>query len=505
MIGALEKLARVAYPPELKLYNEDAKKRVLAAKKAQDYYDGTFWQHIAGEVAEWGQYQQLPERNTGHDYHNHRRPHARPDDIPSKLSLRYPKFFIDELASWMFENPIGMKCENAKYYAQIEKTHKDNKLDQKLMQSAVEGCLTGGVAAKVLYNPVVGQTRVLLRPSRECFPVMNAEDEDIMEKVHFCYFLDDDKTVWKQTFELFDGVCHVWEALYDISKIGEKGEAEPKEIIRNWEPLFSGNQTIDFIPVILIPNEPNLGDVFGASDLESLYSPINDVCRKLSDGSDALQFELFPINLLINAEQSQIDALEVSPGAVWDLKGGDADHPVDARKLESAMSNMEHLEAYVDRLLDMAHQFSGVPRITRDKIDSLGNMSGVAMKLLFFSVVSKCNRKMMYWKPALTEVYDYALRTAKVYEGFSYEPEDLGLQIEATPRVPQNELEQLEIQAKEIEMLVKSVVTVMQERGVPNPKEALAEILAERTQIDDTFNPDLTGSRIAREAEGETP
>jgi SPP1 family phage portal protein len=499
----LEKAARVAYPPELKILTERAKKRILAAIKAQDYYDGKFWRYISAEVAEWGTYVSLPERNTGQDYHNKRRPHSRPDDIPTKLSLRYPKFFIDELASWMFENPIGLQCDNENYYNELETIHRNNKLDQKLMQAGIEGCLTGGVAAKILYSPELKQTSVLLRPSRECFPIMNPENEDIMEKVHFCYFLDDDKTVWKQTFELIEGVCCVFEALYDIEKIGDRGEAIPKEIIKNWVPLYSGDNALDFIPVVLIPNEPNLGDMWGESDLESLYSPINEVCRKLSDGADALQFELFPINLLINVEESAIDKFELSAGALWHLEGGDAEHPVDARKLESALSNMEHLEAFIDRLLDMCHQWSGVPRITRDKLDTIGSISGVAIKLMFTSIVSKCNRKMMYWKPALQQVYDYALRTANIYEGFDYNPEELELEVTATPRIPQNELEQLEIQAKEIEMLVKSIVTVMKERGVQDPTTELASILAERVQIDSSLNLDITGQRIVSEAGGE--
>ena len=74
------------------------------------------------------------------------------------------------------------------------------------------------------------------------------------------------------------------------------------------------------------------------------------------------------------------------------------------------------------------------------------------------------------------------------------------MEIKTTPRIPQNELELLEIQAKEIEMLVKGVVTIMKERGVQNPEEELVKILAERSKIDATLNPDLTGSRIAGEA-----
>jgi hypothetical protein len=335
---------------------------------------------------------------------------------------------------------------------------------------------------------------------------MNPDDVEIMEKVHFCVFQDDDKTVWRQTFELFydtgKPVCWVTEALYDIDKIGDKEEAEPKEILRGPEPLFMGTNAIDFLPVVIVPNEPNLAETFGESDLESLYQPINEVCRKYSDSGDAIRFELFPIKLIMNVEESNIDDFKIAPGAVWTLLGGDKDHPADAKNLESSMNNMDWLFRYTDKLLDMLHEFSGVPMTTREKLDTVGNISGVALKLMFSSIVSKCNRKTIYWQDGLKSVYDYALRTAKVYEGLEYDPDKLNLEINLIPRVPQNELEQLEIQAKKIEMLTRGIVDTMKEMGIKDPEEEFAKNLVERAQVEAVTSPDFIGQRIASEAEG---
>ncbi len=503
----LMNLPAAAYPPHLKILNEAAKARVLEAQKAQDYYDGNFWRYLEAEVIEWAGRAPLPKMHKEvNDY-----PGASAvqpmDYTPSRLEFRYPKFFIDEIASWMFENPVGLKHEDEKAYEVIESVHRKNKLDQKLLQAGGECSLTHGVAVKTLWNEDLGQVRTIFRPSRECFPVMNPDDVDIMEKVHFCAFQDDDKTIWRQTFELRESngqmVCWVTEALYDLRSLAAK-DPKPKEVLYDI-PLFSGSRPIDFIPVVIIPNEPNLGEIWGKSDLEPLYLPINELCRKMSDATDALAFELFPITLLMNATESNIDDFEVSPGAVWELKGGDAEHQPDARKLESSLSSLPMLDSYVDRLINMLHQFSGVPNVTRDKVDSVGNISGVALKLMFTAIVSKCNRKAMYWKPGLQDVYDQVLRTAAVYQGFDYKEDAAPVEVTITPRVPQNELEQLEIQAREIELMVKRVVTVMKERGVADPEEELAAWLAERGQIDSSLNPDVFGAAIESEAaeEGE--
>ncbi len=494
----LQNLADAAYPPHLKILNGAARERVLEAEKAQNYYDGKFWRHIESEVIEWSKGGALPKMHKEvADYPSSKSTGTALDYTPSKLQLRYPSFFIDEIASWLFENPIGLQMEDEEAYTLIEQVHKTNKIDQKLLQAGTECSLTHGIAVKVLWNDKRKQIRTIFRPSRECFPIMDPDDVDIMEKVHFCALQDDEKTVWRQTFELKDGVCWVTEALFEISSLREK---DPRPISKVETPLYMGNKAIDFIPVTIIPNEPKLGDVMGKSDLEPLYVPINEICRKMSDASDALAFELFPITLILNAIESNKDEFEVSRGAIWELNGGDAEHPADARKLESSMPVMPALESYVDLLLGTLHQFSGVPNVTRDKIDSVGAISGVALKLMFTSIISKCNRKAMYWKPGLQEVYDNVLKTAEVYQGFAHQPDQV-VEITMTPRVPQNELEELEKQARQIEMLVKKTVDVMKERGVKDPEAYLAEVLAERAEIDKAENPDIFGRELEREAE----
>jgi hypothetical protein len=495
MIQDVGELARIAYPPELKILSDAAKQRVLAARKAQAYYDGDFWWYLLEEEAAW-EGKSLFERQAVDYFTDNRR---ETDYVPSKLEFGYPKFFIDEIASWMFENPVSLKTADKAVYDELTTIHRANMLDEKLLQSGVEGCLTGGVAVKVLYVPGRG-VRMIFRPSRECFPVMDHDDIDLTEKVHFAAFLDDEVHVWRQTFELVDGVCHVREEIFKIDELSKRNPM-PEKVIKD-EDLYSGSNPIDFIPVVLIPNEPNLGEVWGESDLNPLYTMVNEICRKMSDVADALKFELFPVTILKNVLKSAVEDFEISPGAVWTLMDGDSDHQASADKLESTLGNMDALKQYVDQLKEAMHQFSGIPNVTRDKIDTAGNISGVALKLMFTSIVSKCNRKLMYWKPRLEQAYEYALQTASVYEGFKFDREAFDLEVQTTPRIPQNELEQLEIQAKKIEMLVVKVVSVMQELGVEEPEEELMAILEERKMIDNALSADIYADVIDKEAQG---
>jgi hypothetical protein len=335
---------------------------------------------------------------------------------------------------------------------------------------------------------------------------MDADDVDILEKVYFVSMLDDEQTVWRQTFELVEvkgyerRVCRVLEELFDYDDLKGSSTPKPRAILRD-QFLYNGNKFVDFIPVILVPNEPNLGDTWGASDLEPLYVPINEICRKYSDFADSLAFEMFPITVFKNIDWSNVASPEIKPGATLEIVSSNPDMDADVFKLESSMSSLESLKYFVGEMLDCLHQFSGVPRITRDKIDNVGNMSGAAMRLMYLGIISKCNRKFKYWVPRLEQMYDMVLKTQAVYEGFNL-PDDYELNVEAHTKLPTDEMAEVELLGRKMELLLTSITDAMQQLGIENPEEKLAEILKEQAMVGEILEPDIIGRAIAREAGG---
>jgi hypothetical protein len=151
-------------------------------------------------------------------------------------------------------------------------------------------------------------------------------------------------------------------------------------------------------------------------------------------------------------------------------------------------------------MINMAHQFSGVPNITRDKLDSLGNMSGVAVRLMYLGIISKCDRKLKYWLPRLGNVYDMILKTEAVYSDYKYD-KNCELTIEAHSKLPQNELEEAQIMAIKLNQLIRTIKTQMKKDGVVDVDAEFAQMLIERQQVARAENPDIIGSALAREAQ----
>jgi hypothetical protein len=494
-------MINAAYPLELKILNETARARVIAAIKAQRYYDGDFWHFIEAERSEWCAEVGLAHKPS--DYGRLKAKDAGIEYAPSRLTLNYPKYFIDEVASWMFEKPLIIQGDDEPRN-RVMKVHEANMLDEKYLQGAGESALTGGVAVKVLWNEVLGKTRVLVRPSRECFPIFDPDDIDILEKVHFCAIMDDEKTIWRQTFEIQEGfegikgsVCCVTDAYFKVEELKKKN---PKPFRFTTIPLFANGEPIDFIPVVPIPNEPNLGDIWGKSDLVPLYTPINELCRKISDFSDAVAFEMFPITIFKNVEWDQTAPIKAAPGAFLNINGpgGEGSPEADAYKLEAQMSAKPSVDWLINQFTDMLHQWSGVPNITRDKLDTMGEMSGVAMRLMYLAIISKCNRKLKYWVPRLGNVYDMVLKTESVYSDYNY-VEDYELTIEPQTKLPENEMEEAQITAIKVGQLWRSIETAMKKDGVKDPEKEFARILAEQKLIADSSNPDIIGAALGRE------
>ena len=208
---------------------------------------------------------------------------------------------------------------------------------------------------------------------------------------------------------------------------------------------------------------------------------------KYSDLSDSLRFDMFAITILMNI-QGAAD-LKGVPGAVWDMTGGSptGEMKPDVFKLESQFQYIESLKYLIDNLMNAIFQFSETVDLSIEKIAGRADLSGVALKLMYASIVSKTNRKNMIWGPKLREMYMDALKMKGIYEGYKT-PDDLDLDVIFHDPLPQNELEQVQVLTAKLADGLISITTAMNEAGVEDPEKELAQILEEKLQYDRVLN-----------------
>ena len=276
----LENLIKVVYPGE----SSDESFRIFTNAQVQqlnlliryaDYYDNKVFKHIANDYPEYDQ-------NQNRAY------------TPAQIPINYSRYIIDKLASWQFEKSVDIAVTSDKKSMEKKSKvvedelygfHKANNLNLKWLQASKEANTSGGVAVKLIYDKVNG-VRLLIRPRIECFPIPEFDDYETINKIHFVAFKSDN-IVWKQTYELVNGICYFEEATYDV-----RNQLKVVDVIQERVPLGNGKKYLDFIPVYVIPNNPTIGMVWGYSELHDLIPIIDEINKKYSDASDALRFEM---------------------------------------------------------------------------------------------------------------------------------------------------------------------------------------------------------------------
>jgi SPP1 family phage portal protein len=468
----LQRLIDVAVPEEKQIFKDSQLETLNRLIKYADYYDNDVFKYIEAEYPEYGH---SIVRNKS----------VKPAQIP----FNYARWIINKLASWQFEIPIDFNATpdgdvTDKVEQDLYELHKQNKMDSKLYQAAVEANKSGGVVFKLAYDTTGKRLKIHARPRMECFPITEFDDYETINKVHFVAFKDE-KTIWKQTYELVDvlgkKVCYIEEAEYDTRNI-----QEPSRVIIEYQPLGINGKWLDFIPVYIVPNTPQIGEVWGMSELEDLVPLIDAINMKYSDLSDSLRFDMFAITILLNT--GKLDSTKVKPGAVWELIGGDPQGAMKPEifKLESQFQYIESLKYLIDNLESAIIQFSETIDLNIQKIEGLGNLSGVALKLMFAAILSKTARKNMIWGDKLREMYLGMLKMLNVYEGYDI-PDEFDLEILFHDPLPQNELEQVQILSAKIADGLIALSTAMDEIGIQDPEAEIAKILEERKTFESSY------------------
>lgn len=449
------------------------------------------------------------------------------DYLPTMVTVNLTAWFIDRLAAFMFERPIGLACPaeqvddpvtvakpgykpsaaqqkaNAIAAAReklLYKVMKQNLMHEKLLKAATDYHVGTAVCAKLHYDENRG-LRVIWRPRLEFWPIYDPDDVDVLQKIHFVAFVDDE-TIWKQTYWMQDGYCWMEEGHYNIA-------------LKLKEQIVAPNSlNLPFIPVEIFTRGGLTGETEGRSLVDTLKELNEEIERKVSDNSDSLRFGMFAIKVILNAmlptkeeiAAGEAEAPKIAPNALWTLSG-DSENPADAKTIEHKFEYREALKEHLEQLLGLMHQLANVPNISPDKVTGLGQLSGFAIKLLYGPIISITNRNMITWKPRLQRLFGKALFMLNKYDTrnhydsklikdadlesiLSGELDEL-VEVKTQMPIPENEAELIDRETKKVAAMLESIKGAMDALGIENPEAKLAEILSEKTTIREALGGDL--------------
>lgn len=300
------------------------------------------------------------------------------------------------------------KAEQINLY--LNKILKDNLFSEKLVKGARD-CFIGKRAAIKLYaNQDTKEIRIMFLPSLEFIYESDEENPNELKKIIFFYQTNkevekDKQRIWKQKYEMIDGRCILNEGIYNGNGI----LIEPINV--DVDLQLSG------IPCYVVINDGLSGDPFGESDVKELLDNQIQYNRLSSEDVDTLRKGMDRIIYGVDIDPEASEKFQLKPGAFWDV-------PTDptAEGKQAALGTIptdfnygDKIENSLKRIKSDMYEMLNIPMLSNDELKGMMT-SGKTMKALYWQLITRCEEKMMAWRPALEWLIRAILEITEVYQ-----------------------------------------------------------------------------------------
>ncbi|EKQ52762.1 MULTISPECIES: phage portal protein [unclassified Clostridium] len=336
-------------------------------------------------------------------------------DIRNKV-----KPLLKKQARWMFgvEPTIKFKSDNKQDKEHCEELRKfiEDVLDDNFFWSTTKKAFLEATIKK----------RVLLRVeanpnSQIAIKYESIENFYYKEKngklLYVVLFEEDEENVYKASD--LEKLYYLHTYYYKTNEETKELEAwYKKETYRNLE--LQENLKIDVntgfstIPCWLIKNGGELNDSFGESDLDELIDIQIQYNKTISDVRDALRFQMYGSEAVIDGKEEDVNKFIVAPGALHAVRTRDelleSGKQAKVQRLEYNMSNNAAVEAYLDRTEADLNFAMDMPRLA-----DLNNIpSAKAMSYLYNDLIARCEDKWNDWTPAFINLFNFIKEASPV-------------------------------------------------------------------------------------------
>ena len=163
------------------------------------------------------------------------------------------------------------------------------------------------------------------------------------------------------------------------------------------------------IPCWLIKNAGELNSKFGESDVTDLVDSQNQYNRRNSDFADALRFQMFGVEAVIDGKKEDTDRFSVVPGALHAMRT-DPESAAEGKQatiqhLEYNMGNSSAMDSYLDRADSDMREMLDMPKIS----DLSQIPSAKAMGYLYNDLIARCDEKFNDWEKPLLNLIDFII------------------------------------------------------------------------------------------------
>lgn len=300
------------------------------------------------------------------------------------------------------------KAEEINFY--INKILKDNLFSEKLVKGARDCFIGKRTALKLYANKDTKDIRIMFLPSLEFIYESDEENPNELKKIIFFYQTNkeverDKQRIWKQKYEMLEGRCILNEGIYNGNGI----LVEPINV--DVDLQLSG------IPCYVIINDGLSGDPFGESDVKELLDNQIQYNRLSSEDVDTLRKGMDRIIYGVDIDPEASENFKLKPGAYWDVP---TDPTAEGKQatlgtIPTDFGYGDKIENSLKRIKSDMYEMLNVPMLSNDELKGMMT-SGKTMKALYWQLITRCEEKMMAWRPALEWLIRAILEITEVYQ-----------------------------------------------------------------------------------------
>lgn len=245
---------------------------------------------------------------------------------------------------------------------------------------------------------------------------------------------------------------------------------------------------VNKIPCWLITNGGELGEEFGETDLEDLKIMQTVYNKTSTDVNEAIRFGLFGVETVIDADEDDVNKLNVCPGAIHAVKthqqAMSTGKQASILRQEYSLNNISSVDLFLTRLETDMYNVLDMPRIS----DLTTIPSAKAMKYLYNDLIARCEEKWTDWGSVFEELIRYIIEIADIYKlkGFDKKWKDLDFSIEFVHNypIPSDEEDRKTVAISEVVNNVRSIKDYIREFSSEDDYEKeFAEIVKEQSML----------------------
>ncbi|MHB9901456.1 hypothetical protein CF095_13585 [Clostridium botulinum] len=410
-------------------------------------------------------------------------------DIRNKV-----KPLLKKQARWMFGKKPTLifkaddlrdkeQCEELRKF--IEDVFEDNSFWNNTRKAFLEATIKKRVLLRAEANP--GQPIVIKYESIENF-YYKEKNGRLLKAI---FFEEDEMNVYKE--EDKEKIYYLHTYYYKANEDTKALQAwYRKETYKNTE--LQKELTIDqdtgfsIIPCWLIRNGGELNNTFGESDITDLRDAQNQYNKRNSDFADALRFQMFGSESIIDGNEDDVNRLTIAPNAVHAIKTRDEalaeGKQATIQRQEYNIGSSSALDSYLDRADSDMKETLDMP-----KISDLNNIpSAKAMVYLYNDLIARCEEKFNDWEKPLLSLMNFIIEVGSVcYPGIfnkAWVQMKYTKIIKQNYPIPNDEDEKKTLAMKEVEADVRSRKSYIKEYSDEEDVEkAFEEILDEKAMM----------------------